>query len=283
MAQELTTVTQEELEAFLKASGQNADEGGTRIPRVRVNKDGEDDAGNTIPVGTFAVSQNGVVIYGKTATLRVIKNAYQYSVYDETENKYINQTILFPSFNDEAIDELGTIACGKISKKKLDNVSKEVLDAQKKIKCYRYVYGLLTMDGVDAQGNKTNIKDLPVQFRLSGSNFMPIQQEALDLITKRKLMWSQVPLKLGTKRQKQGTNVWYEIVIEPDFDNLVQITPEDISASKLFNEIVGEFNNSVLAKYKKAKSQKSSAMSAREVINELDNDLNDDISDIGVE
>src|SRR5688572_22361622 len=107
MANELTTITQEELDELIKVSGQQNEHSGNYIPRVRINRDGEDDAGKQIPVGTFAVSQDGKSVYSKTAVLRVLKNAYQYSVFNEDEKRYTNQTIIFSSFNDEAIDEQG--------------------------------------------------------------------------------------------------------------------------------------------------------------------------------
>lgn len=280
MSNQLTTITSEDLEAFKKASGQTEDQPQNFIPRLKINKDGEDDAGKTIPVGTFAVTQNGVTVYGKPAVFRVLKNVYQYSVYDSDAKQFVNQTIQFASFSDEAIDEQGTVACGKINKKKLEGVSEAILKAQKNIKCSRIMYGVVSMDAADADGNKVELKELPVVLKLSGSNFMPIQQEALDIISKKKLLWAQVPIKLGTKRQKNGTNVWYTLTIEPDFENTREISLDDLENVKMFNNIVTEFNEGITTKYRVAKRVQSTAADSAEVINALDNDLNDDISDV---
>jgi hypothetical protein len=282
MANELTTITQADLDELIKVSGQQNEQGKNYIPRVRINRDGEDDAGKQIPVGTFAVTQDGKSVYSKTAILRVLKNAYQYSVFNEEEKRYTNQTIIFSSFNDEAIDEQGTVACGKIAKRKLEGVTEDVLKEQKRIKCARLVYGLLTMDGVDADGNKVPLVELPVLFKMTGSNFMPIGQEALDVIQKKKLLWSQVPIVLGTKRQKVGSNVFYNLIIEPDFANIKQITREDIEHTKMFNEMVTEFNQGIIKKYQEAKRLEGKTISSKEVVDQLEADFySDDIDDVG--
>jgi hypothetical protein len=284
MSKELAVVSNDQLQEFLKASGQADTQGQnfTTLPRITTNKVGEDDDGNAIPVGTFKVSQDGKSVYGKTATFRVIKNAYQYSVYDDTENKYTNRSVIFQSWNEEAIDEKGGVACGKIRAKQMPKEpSKQLLAEQSKIKCYRLVYGVLTMDGVDSKGEKVEIKELPAYFRLSGSNFMPIQQNGLDPITKKNYLWPNVPLNLSLKRDKQGQNVWYTINVNPDFDNSVKLSAQDIENSKLFTEVVDKENAQIAEKYKSAKKADIDTSDDADVIDSLDNDFNDDISDVG--
>ena len=104
-------------EQIMQAIGQ--DDGstlGTNIPRLAINRSPEDDDGNQLPVGHFYTydSKSGQNVYSKPVTFRPFISAMQYMHYDAVKGEYINRSIIFKSWREEAIDILGGTRCGKI-------------------------------------------------------------------------------------------------------------------------------------------------------------------------
>src|SRR5882672_10958823 len=148
----------------------------TGFPKLRINRMPDDDAGNSLPVGTYTVysSDLGTTVFGKVAKFRPFLSTYQYMVYDSAQAKYINKSIQIKSWSEDAVDELGGLRCGKVSYKNVDSLSPEEKAKQKQIKCYRNLYGIVSISGVDVNGNSVTVNSLPCAWRLSGSAFKPI-------------------------------------------------------------------------------------------------------------
>ena len=114
----LTNIKKMSDEQIMQAIGQ--DDGsslGTNIPRLAINRTPEDDDGNQLPVGHFYTydSSVGQNVFGKPVTLRPFISAMQYMHYDADKGEYINRSIIFKSWKEEAIDILGGTKCGKIA------------------------------------------------------------------------------------------------------------------------------------------------------------------------
>lgn len=268
-------------EQIAELTGQSQGQAKSGFPRIIINKLGEDDSGNAIPIGFYQMSQDGRALFGKPILFRPFFNMYKYSVYDGTENKYTNQSILVKNFGEEAVDELGGVACGRVPRKKWEGLSAAEQAKQKAIKCYRVMYGVTTFDGVDNKGEKHSVDAVPALLRLSGDNFMPIQ-EVLDALNKAKVSMLNYNIELTTKRKKNGTNVYYQMV--------PSLVDQHVSMSKADWTILGEFkkaieaeNAAIIDRHHKAKGFAIQAEEDKGAIIELGADLNDDISDIGAE
>ena len=175
------------------------------IPRLAINRTPEDDDGNQLPVGHFYTydSNVGQNVFGKPVTLRPFISAMQYMHYDAEKGEYINRSIIFKSWKEEAIDILGGTKCGKIPFKERSSLTPEQLEQQRTIRCYKLVYGLLSFkDGKTAQGNSHNVENLPVLYRVTGTAFSPVSA-ALDQLKKRKKLMFNCTFSLDTKRQKK--------------------------------------------------------------------------------
>ena len=176
-------------EQIMQAIGQ--DDGsnlGTNIPRLAINRTPEDDDGNQLPVGHFYTydSSIGQNVFGKPVTFRPFISAMQYMHYDADKGEYINRSIIFKSWKEEAIDILGGTRCGKIPFKERSSLTPEQLERQRTIRCYKLVYGLLSFeDGKTAQGNAHKVANLPVLYRVTGTAFSPVSA-ALEQLKKRK-------------------------------------------------------------------------------------------------
>ena len=265
-------------EQIMQAIGQ--DDGsnmGTNIPRLAINRAPEDDDGNQLPVGHFYTydSSIGQNVYGKPITLRPFISAMQYMHYDADKGEYVNRSIIFKSWKDEAIDILGGTKCGKIPFKERANLTPEQLEQQRTIRCYKLVYGLLSFkNGKTAQGNDHNVENLPVLYRVTGTAFSPVSA-ALDQLKKRKKLMFNSILSIDTKRQKKGGNVFYVPEIAVNADANLQLSDTDMETLKVFQESIDTENEEVSGLYNSAKTKKSNGSDKidAEIVKDLDDDL----------
>ena len=173
--------------------------------------------------------------------------------YDADKSEYVNRSIIFKSWREEAIDMLGGTKCGKIPFKERSTLTPEQLERQRTIRCYKLVYGLLSIkDGKTAQGDPISIENLPVLYRVTGTAFSPVTS-ALDLLKKRKKLMFNCSFSIGTKRQKKGGNVFYVPEISVDADSNLQLSDNDMETLKVFQESIDAENKEVVESYNSAK------------------------------
>ena len=263
-------------EQIMQAIGQ--DDGsnlGNNIPRLAINRTPEDDDGNQLPVGHFYTydSSIGQNVFGKPVTLRPFISAMQYMHYDAEKGEYINRSIIFKSWKEEAIDILGGTKCGKIPFKERSTLTPEQLEQQRTIRCYKLVYGLLSFkDGKTAQGKAHNVENLPVLYRVTGTAFSPVSA-ALDQLKKRKKLMFNCTFSLETKRQKKGGNVFYVPEIGVNADTNLQLSDVDMETLKVFQESIDTENAEVVDAYNSAKTKKANGS------DKVDAQIVDDVGD----
>ena len=263
-------------EQIMQAIGQ--DDGsnlGNNIPRLAINRTPEDDDGNQLPVGHFYTydSNIGQNVFGKPVTLRPFISAMQYMHYDAEKGEYVNRSIIFKSWKEEAIDILGGTKCGKIPFKERSTLTPEQLEQQRTIRCYKLVYGLLSFkDGKTAQGNSHSVENLPVLYRVTGTAFSPVSA-ALDQLKKRKKLMFNCTFSLETKRQKKGGNVFYVPEIGVNADTNLQLSDVDMETLKVFQESIDTENAEVVDAYNIAKTKKANGSDKidAEIIEDVDN------------
>ena len=262
-------------EQIMQAIGQ--DDGsslGTNIPRLSINRTPEDDDGNQLPVGYFStydpsVGQN---VYGKPVTFRPFISAMQYMHYDADKGEYVNRSIIFKSWKEEAIDILGGTRCGKIPFKDRSTLTPEQLEQQRTIRCYKLVYGLLSFkNGKTAQGHAHNVENLPVLYRVTGTAFSPVSAALDQLKKKRKLMFN-CTFSLNTKRQKKGGNVFYVPEIGVNSDENLKLSDADMETIKVFQDTIDTENKEIVDLYNSAKSKKpnGSDLDDAKIVDEVD-------------
>ena len=263
-------------EQIMQAIGQ--DDGsnlGNNIPRLAINRTPEDDDGNQLPVGHFYTydAKIGQHVFGKPVTLRPFISAMQYMHYDADKGEYVNRSIIFKGWKEEAIDILGGTKCGKIPFKERSTLTPEELERQRTIRCYKLVYGLLSFkDGKTAQGNAHSVENLPVLYRVTGTAFSPVSA-ALDQLKKRKKLMFNCTFSLETKRQKKGGNVFYVPEIGVNADTNLQLSDMDMETLKVFQESIDTENAEVVDAYNIAKTKKANGSDKidAEIIEDVDN------------
>ena len=265
-------------EQIMQAIGQ--DDGssmGTNIPRLAINRTPEDDDGNQLPVGHFYTydSNIGQNVFGKPVTLRPFISAMQYMHYDAEKGEYVNRSIIFKSWKEEAIDILGGTRCGKIPFKERSTLTPEELERQRTIRCYKLVYGLLSFkDGKTAQGNVHSVENLPVLYRVTGTAFSPVSA-ALDQLKKRKKLMFNCTFSLDTKRQKKGGNVFYIPEIGVNADTNLQLSDTDMETLKVFQESIDTENTEVVESYNSAKTKRANGSDKvdAQIVEDVDEEL----------
>jgi|TARA_A100001515_G_scaffold98819_1_gene79716 hypothetical protein len=234
---------------------------GINIPRLAINRTPEDDDGNQLPVGHFYAydSNVGQNVFGKPVTFRPFISAMQYMHYDADKGEYVNRSIIFKSWKEEAIDILGGTRCGKIPFKDRSTLTPEELERQRTIRCYKLVYGLLSIpNGTTANAKAHSVENLPVLYRVTGTAFSPVSA-ALDQLKKRKKLMFNCTFTLNTKRQKKGGNVFYVPEIGVNADENLQLSDNDMETLKVFQESIDTENTEIIAGYNKAKNKASNS------------------------
>tara|TARA_R100000656_G_scaffold1119_1_gene2086 strand:- start:876 stop:1847 length:972 start_codon:yes stop_codon:yes gene_type:complete len=275
MSNELQAFEALSKEEIMKMTGQ--DDGSQissgSLPRLTINRTSEDDDGNALRTGVYTIydSESEAKVYSlkdKAVHFRPFINAYQYMEYDAENNNYPCSSVVFKSWKDEPIDSNGGVRCGKVIGKDKQQLTQAEIDSQRNIKCYRLVYGLLSMEATTATGEATAIAEMPVLWRVTGMNFKPIGETLKSLKGRNSLMFNHV-LNLTTKRKKSGSNVFYVASIRVD-DKEIQFSKKDLEHMDMFNDIVNEENTRVSEKWKDANSNKKKDKAAIKVVEAID-------------
>jgi hypothetical protein len=255
MENEIANIKNMSNEQIMQAIGQDdGSSNGIRIPRLGINRSPEDDDGNQLPVGHFFAydSSVGQNVFGKPVTFRPFISAMQYMHYDPEKSEYVNRSIIFKNWKEEAIDILGGTKCGKIPFKERPSLTPEQLAEQRTIRCYRLLYGLLSFKGKKANGEDHTLVNFPVLWRVTGTAFSPVGS-ALDQINKRKKLMFTTTFSIDSKRQKKGGNVYYTPEISVNADANLQMSKEDMETLTVFQDIINTENSEVVELYKDAK------------------------------
>lgn len=250
------------------------------LPTLRVNRDPTDDDEHQLPMGHYCLDTTDGRVFGKPVKFRAFINAYQILRFCPIEKKYVNRTIIFNNWKEEKLDALGGLNCGKVFGKAKEQLTADEAAKQKDIKTHRLLYGIVSFEGVTATKKPVNIENVPVVWRTSGTNFIPVG-DALGLFTKKKLMAMKFNLILDTKREKAGATIYYPAVITPDFSSPLPVGKTEMETLKVFQEIISVENQSVLREHAEARKTHKDIDLDPSDVQELANDLNDDVSDLG--
>ena len=255
MDNEIANINNMSDEQIKQAIGQDdGSSSGISIPRLGINRSPEDDDGNQLPVGHLFTYDAGVGqnVFGKPVTFRPFISAMQYMHYDPEKSEYVNRSIIFKNWKEEAIDILGGIKCGKIPFKERSTLTPDQLAEQRTIRCYRLLYGLLSFTGKKANGEDHDVANLPVLWRVTGTAFAPVGA-AIDQVNKRKKLMFTTTFSIDSKRQKKGGNVFYTPEIAVNADANLQMSKEDMETLSVFQDVINKENTEVVELYKAAK------------------------------
>lgn len=218
------------------------------LPILRINYQEEDDNGNELRKGTFTLQGGDNNIYAKEATFRALGDYMQYLQYSQEEEAVVNRTIIH-RIGDEPIDEKGTVRCGRPIGKELQQMPADEKAKYKEITCFRYIYGIVSMQGTTAEGEKASVENVPCLFRMKGTSFMNFTREVIEPANQKNLQFQQVVNTLTAKRHKNGSVIYFTAHFTPDFSSTVELSPEDVDVMRNILTMIKSNNDQVKAKY----------------------------------
>jgi len=252
---------------------------GNRLPLLKVNYQDEDDQGNELKKGIFALAMPNETVYGKDVTIRVFADYMQYLDYDPDEQAVMNKTIIH-RVGDEPIDETGGIRCGKPTSKELRDADPDTKAKYKNITCFRYLYAKVTMaDAQTGAGDAVEIVDQPVLLRLKGASFLSFSNDVIEPCKNQKIKFMQVESKLATTRQKNGSVTYFITGFEPDFSNITEISTDDLQFMSKVLETVNAENKQIIEKHNSALYGKQSDSADSDVVSEVEGYLDADFEE----
>ena len=289
MTQELTTIDGYNLPADIEGYDENIaemmgmgseDEFNT-LPRLKINRDFDDDAGNELPPGTFHLALNGVDYFAKSVIFRPFVNRMRVEHWVEGDSGWgvSNRTIYVPDWSHEMIDESGGTRCGKLKAKNRGDYSDDQLKAMgdKDKKMFRYVWGTVRIpNAVNRKGEQVSLDEpTPVFLKLQGSNFVPFDDEVIKGI-KRKGLLPNFEATCTLERKKNGATTYYIAHFAVDPSNRLPMTQDDVVLLRQFMDTIKYENDQVRTKFDKAIAKQSKVVDAEYAMSELSSDLEDD-------
>ena len=240
---------------IMALTGQQTNDNSPRLPQLRTNKLDRDDEGNEIPIGSYNIyvkdiveDGKGAVVYAREANFRVFQQVMQYVKYDPIEGKYAGNSVMFKSWRSEILDDMGTLKCGKVTKKQLEYLPADEQLEQKQIKCKRIWFGTVSMNGVTGEGKEVTVTDYPCMWKTGGSNWNPLDN-IMELINKQNRPCLHYSIDLGLQREQKGSNVYFVSVPTVDISKTVPFTPENGELLGMFAEYVETNNKDIRDKY----------------------------------
>ena len=115
-------INDQEFEKLAKATGQDDFSQADRIPRLSIEQSSDDSEGNSIPRGKYRLWIDNSTYYINNPTVRLFLRMFGYSVYDQSENRFSNRTVLKPSLKDAFPDTTGGLKCGKLGREEIESL-----------------------------------------------------------------------------------------------------------------------------------------------------------------
>ena len=220
-----------------------APSGVTGFPRLAIEQQNENDAGDVLPKGSFRLKTGEKTLYSKELEVRFFVRYYSYDLWNNTNPDLSVRTVLQPSLSDNFPDTSGGEKCGKLSKDEIASLQKTSIEftKQSNIKATQVVYGVVhkgSASEVDSDKH-VDISGTPFIWSARGSAFMPVANYIRE-IPSNKIMFSQ-KAKLSTARNKNGAIVYYT----PVFDKAsgVKVSDADIEMVKSFMDDISKWND----------------------------------------
>ena len=249
------SLNEQDFENLAKLTGQDDFAKEERIPRLSIEQSSDDNDGNPVPRGKYRLWVDGSNYYMDTPVVRLFLRMFGYSVYDPSENRFANRTVLKPSLRDVFPDIQGGDKCGKLSRDEMETLADNSIEKalQKSIRCAQTIYGVIQSGKAykaDNPKKKIDMDGTPFMWTVRGASFVPVS-DAIKEMTDHKKIMLKTPLKLSTERMQRGSVTYFQAKVaetgEPTFGE------NDVEILSSFAEDVNKYNNYVLKEHKDAR------------------------------
>lgn len=239
-------------QALMDASGQST--GGNRqvgLPRININYDAEDDEGRPLTRGEWKMMYEGRMIYAPSVDIQILLRTYEYSVWDQETNSFSCKSVQKTVLSGDFPDSLGGNKCGRLTREQEDALSKDdpAYLHSRSVVCNQVIYGKITGDFVDADGNGVQVVDQPIISYFKRSGFKPVA-DFIDTLNKQKKVMQKSIANFSTGKNKKGSVIYWTPVVS--FAKAVEIKEEDKELMRMFGDTVKAHNETVTNQYREA-------------------------------
>ena len=239
-------------QALMEATGQST--GGNRqvgLPRININYDAEDEDGKPLIRGEWKMMYEGKMVYAPSVDIQILLRTYEYSVWDQETGSFSNKSVQKTLLSGDFPDSLGGNKCGRLTRDEEDALSKDdpAYLHSRSVVCNQVIYGKLTGDFVDADGNGVQIKDQPIISYFKRSGFKPVA-DFIDTLNKQKKVMQKCIANFSTQKNKKGSVTYWTPSVS--LANTTVIKEEDKDLMRMFGDTVKAHNETVTNQYREA-------------------------------
>ena len=239
-------------QALMEATGQRT--GGNRqvgLPRININYDAEDEDGKTLTRGEWKMMYEGKMVYAPSVDIQILLRTYEYSVWDQETGSFSNKSVQKTLLSGDFPDSLGGNKCGRLTRDQEDALSKDdpAYLHSRAVVCNQVIYGKLTGDFVDADGNSFQIKDQPIISYFKRSGFKPVA-DFIDTLNRQKKVMQKCIANFSTQKNKKGSVTYWTPAVS--FGKATDIKETDKDLMRMFGDTVKAHNETVTNQYREA-------------------------------
>ena len=239
-------------QALMEATGQST--GGNRqvgLPRININYDAEDEDGKTLTRGEWKMMYEGKMVYAPSVDIQILLRTYEYSVWDQETGSFSNKSVQKTLLSGDFPDSLGGNKCGRLTRDQEDALSKDdpAYLHSRSVVCNQVIYGKLTGDFVDADGNSFQIKDQPIISYFKRSGFKPVA-DFIDTLNKQKKVMQKCIANFSTQKNKKGSVTYWTPAVS--FAKTTDIKEADKDLMRMFGDTVKAHNETITNQYREA-------------------------------
>lgn len=239
-------------QALMEATGQST--GGNRqvgLPRININYDAEDEDGKSLTRGEWKMMYEGKMVYAPSVDIQILLRTYEYSVWDQETGSFSNKSVQKTLLSGDFPDSLGGNKCGRLTRDQEDALSKDdpAYLHSRSVVCNQVIYGKLTGDFVDADGNSFQIKDQPIISYFKRSGFKPVA-DFIDTLNKQKKVMQKCIANFSTQKNKKGSVTYWTPAVS--FAKTTDIKEADKDLMRMFGDTVKAHNETITNQYREA-------------------------------
>ena len=239
-------------QALMEATGQST--GGNRqvgLPRININYDAEDEDGKSLTRGEWKIMYEGKMVYAPSVDIQILLRTYEYSVWDQETGSFSNKSVQKTLLSGDFPDSLGGNKCGRLTRDQEDALSKDdpAYLHSRSVVCNQVIYGKLTGDFVDADGNSFQIKDQPIISYFKRSGFKPVA-DFIDTLNKQKKVMQKCIANFSTQKNKKGSVTYWTPAVS--FAKTTDIKDSDKDLMRMFGDTVKAHNETITNQYREA-------------------------------
>jgi len=219
-----------------------------------VDDDGELEEKVVVPLGAYKlVNSEGVIVYSKTATIRLFAQRQQWTQWDSDSNT-MNKTLMVAVLKGDLKDTKGTFNLGRPSAyiKDWDAVDEDTKSIIRSVKNTKILFGKVQLGkAIDSDGVAVKGYEGEIDFTMDVKN--PDSKRSFEAVLKDIVAMQLVPIehtiKLSSQKSALPNGNKFATVVTT-LGTKAQMLPEDHATVQAFVDYIDYANEYVLSKWK---------------------------------